>query len=317
MNRIFIMIVLCLALCPVSQAQGLPGGFDREDAPLMPAAGNWWTPTTGPGRWGIQIEVQTGSNFPLGFLGATIFTFESADPSIQTWYTLTGPYVYNSNWRQDGYIGEMELNLNQATNGICLLCEDGSLPGSPKTPDIASARLVFKDSVNAELIVGDVVHQLVKSQWGDGVQGHLDDFWGQVFGATVEASYPNTRVNAISSVEPALQAATVEFEGEAGWEVYQYSTNVLAETLSNGQIVQIPQTFQILAHREMNQYRVAWPSATASARLIFKLFPQSRMLVEGRLLQSIGFGDDPVLANILFISSPSMQSAGNSDRPWF
>ncbi|GAB4191104.1 MAG: hypothetical protein Tsb002_19510 [Wenzhouxiangellaceae bacterium] len=316
----FFSLILCALAMPLTavQAQSLGGAFNRENAALLPANGTWWTPTTGPGRWGLQIEVQTGSFFPRGFLGGAIFTFDSDDPSIPTWYNFNEAYAYNQNWRQDGYIGRMDINLGQSANGTCLLCEDGTNAGVPVTPAINSARIVFKDSVNAELIVGGVTHQLVKSQWGDGPAGHLDELWEQDFAINYEATYPNTLINGSGTIRPIRSSGgAVTYEGMDGWDSLIFVLRVFVETSQNGSGF-TDLFFQILVHKESNQYRLISPNLTSATRLEYKIFPQSRMVFEGRLIRDVGFDEDAeITSNFILITSPSMQPSGGQNRPWF
>lgn len=310
--------MLCALLTSVVHAQSFGGAFNRENEPLLPSNGNWWNPDTGDGRWGLQIEVQTGTFFPQGFLGSAIFSYNSDDPSQATWYSISQPYEYNPNWRQDGYIGQMELTLNQSSNGICLRCEDGSASGMPILSDVDSARIIFRDSMNAELQVGNITHQLIKSQWGDGVEASLDEFWQRTFRFNVEATFLDTRINGAGLITPTRAADQVNYEGISGWDVFNYTIFVVAETISTGGQVEIPQNFQLLAHKETNQYRVIYPSLTAMPHLEYKLFPQNRNLVEGRLLRSVGFpaGED-VFGNVLFMTTPSLQTVNGQPRPWY
>lgn len=301
-----------------AQAQSFGGAFNREDVALTPATGNWWSPDTGPGRWGLQIEVQTGSFFPLGFLGAAIFTYSSDDPTIPTWYSISQPYQYNPNWRSDGYIGEMELVLNQSTNGICLRCADGSASGGPLIPDVGSARLRFLDSMNAELTVGNVVHPIIKSHWGDGVEGHLDEIWGRRARFNIEATFLDTRINGAGVIAPVRQAQQVTYEGVGGWDVFNFSLIVVAETISTGRQIDVIQNFQLLSNKENNQYRLVYPGLTANPRLDLKLFPYDRSIVEGRLIDTTGFpANTTQSANALLVTIPSMQPRGTQERPWY
>jgi hypothetical protein len=319
-KKIIFLALLLLAVVSVPvQAQSLGGAFDREDVPILPSGGNWWTPDTGPGRWGLQIEVQTGTVFPLGFLGSAIFSYSSDDPSDATWYSISQPYQYNPNWRQDGYIGRMVLTLNQSRDGICLLCEDGSAAGESIVPDVSTAEIIFRDSLNAELHVGNVVHQLVKSQWGDGVEAYLDEFWRRIFRFNIEATFSGFNINGGSLIAPQRANGTVTYESQTGWEVYNYTIPTVIENIDNGVQAQAFQDFQLLVHTATNQYRVIYPRLSEDRRLEFKLFPQNRFIVEGRLLQGVGFpsGED-VTGNMLFMTTPSLQPASDgSQRPWY
>ena len=146
----------------------------------------------------------------------------------------------------------------------------------------------------------------------------MDEFWERVFRFNVEASFLDTRINGAGLISPAPATNQVSYEGVLGWDVYDYTIFVVAETVSTGVQVEIPQNFQLLVQKDTNQYRVIYPSLTASPRLEFKLFPQNRNLVEARLLRSIGFADGAEVAgNLLFMTTDSLQPLDGQPRPWF
>lgn len=280
----------------------------RDDAPIFPSSGVWWSANDGAGRWGLVIEAQEGEGFPDGQIAVTVFSFESANTQNQAWYTSARGYAFNANWREDGFIGDLQLDLVRSANGTCLLCEDGVNEGMETASDVAEdAHLLFTDSNNAIFTVGNVGHQLVKAQWGDGVNSSFDELFTRPMQFQFEANTTfsdSAQFRIIDFVLPSFGEQDVVFNGTTGWNVYDFTAR--GELDRGGNVSSIEADFQIIANPESHEFFLNMTYGGFNA--VLKMFSYSRNLHEARAVSSIvpqQLGE-VLNANALMISVPSM-----------
>lgn len=312
-----------LLLGAVALAAATPSwAFDifRDDTPIFPSTGIWWSSNDGAGRWGVVVEAQEGDGFPDGQLAITVFSYESANIQNQAWYTSADAYQFNNNWLEDGFIADMELDLIRSTEGTCLLCDDGENEGAPADSDVQDdANIVFFDSNNAILTVGGVGHPLVKAQWGDGVTRTFEDLFTRPMQVQFEAAtFPSGDAvfRFADFVTPTLAELDILFNGTGGWNVYEFSA--VGDIEVNGTILPTEADFQIIANDESHEFFMNMEYEGYTATL--KLFSFSRHLFEGRTVGSLVPGDleQDLNANVLITAVPSMNffnNPGNGPYP--
>ncbi|GAB4196790.1 MAG: hypothetical protein Tsb002_30420 [Wenzhouxiangellaceae bacterium] len=310
MNKKWVLLAL-LACMGVSQAQAQSAVELRESQPLLPAAGVWWTPQAGDGRWGLQIEVQDGLAFADGFFTAAVFSYESDSTATQAWYITSQEYVFNPDWRQDGYIAQLDLTLARTTEGTCLLCEDGEQPGEAVAADVSSAQITFFDSINAELVVDDVVHELVKAQWGDGVGKGLTDYWQRPFQVQLDLTtdvIPDSAtqwrfIDMVTPVFIAAPPATMPVEQP----FYTFNLNGVRDTITIAGPTTESVAFSFELRYDANTNTPVLSLINEELVASFDLFPLSHYLVEGRVREGSTLGGRPLSGQLLMISTPSMR----------
>lgn len=319
-QRFFFTLSLLVMLAPLAQAQSPSIPEIRDGLAVYPATGLWWTPPTGDGRWGVQVEVQSGEAFPGGWMGATIYSYESGNPQRQAWYVAAQHFSFNSNWREDGYVARMNLSLQRTANGICLTCADGGLSGNSAASDVAEAEITFFDSLNGQLRVGDVIHPLVKAQWGDGVGADARSFWHRPF--QIQAHIASTALildggftyEFIDLVEPLLTRENARFRDVDGWDVYEFTARAKNEFVTIGGPMQeiVDADFELYSHAARNEHHLVFKASSAFVDI--QLFPLSRYLIEGRSVQSTELYRE--VGQVLMMSAPSMQGPDGEPLPF-
>ena len=281
----------------------------RDDTPIFPSTGVWWSAENGDGRWGLVIEAQEGDGFPDGHIAVTVFSFESANTQNQAWYTSAQGYEFNANWRADGFIGDLQLDLVRSADGTCLLCQDGENAGEATAPDVSdTAQILFTDSNNAIFTVGNVGHQLVKAQWGDGVDRAFEDLFTRPLQIQFEANTSpsgTTNFRFIDYVVPSLVQQDASFNGTSGWNVYEFIAKGELDR-GGGNVRAVEGDFQILANDESQEIFMSMNYGGFNA--VLKVFSFSRHLFEGRGVSSIVPQDFDLFlnSNALIVSVPSM-----------
>lgn len=290
----------------------------RDDNPIFPATGVWWTANDGAGRWGVVLEGQESDGLPDGQLAVTIFSYESANTQRQAWYTSAQGYAFNANWRLDGFIGDIQLDLVQSAGGTCLLCQDNQFEGEATDPDVSDdASITFLDTNNAILTVGGVGHQLTKAQFGGGVGASYEELFTRPYQIQFEASNGSTDFRFIDFVEPLLSQENITFQGTSGWNTYGFTAS--GEINRGGGYSPIVADFEIIVNDESNEFFLNMSYNGIVTEL--KLFSFNRHMFEGRGVS--GFVpnefDTDLRSNALLISAPSMnvfRDPGNAPYPF-
>lgn len=294
----------------------------REEAPLLPANGAWWSNNTGAGRWGITVETQDSTEFlsdtdstQQAMITVNILSYEQDQPQQQAWYTSIQPYEFNADWRTDGYISELDLSLSRSANGTCLLCEDGERNGESVISEVPSATLRFIDALNAELTVGSVTHRLTKARFADGKANSTRSYWERPFQFQFESalidnntdpSSPTTNarnfnIRHFGQVTPVLVAQDQNFSGTAGWDIYRFVAEgvIIQDFLREGSggtsfgstAVDVDAgDFTIYANDQTREYFLSYdPNANGLLNVnssyvdpVLKLFPNGQHVIEGR-----------------------------------
>lgn len=294
----------------------------REEAPLLPANGAWWSNNTGAGRWGITVETQDSTEFlsdtnstQQAMITVNILSYEQNQPQQQAWYTSIQPYEFNADWRTDGFISELDLSLSRSANGTCLLCEDGERSGDSVISEVPSATLRFIDALNAELTVGSVTHRLTKARFADGKANSTRSYWERPFQFQFEsalidnnsdinpATTNSTEVNIrhFGLVTPLLVAQNQSFAESSGWDIYRFVaegavvSNSVTQGSGNSSFTSTvfeadAGEFTIFANDTTREYFLTYnPSGPALQVAGFsyvnpslKLFPYGQHVIEGR-----------------------------------
>lgn len=318
MQRFLVTLALALA-STVSFAQQSVTEM-REARPLYPATGTWWSAPAGAGRWGVQIEVQQSDRFPSGLLSAAVFSYEGDDLTRQAWYVTSQEYTFNEAWRQEGYIGKLNLNLRRTANGTCLECADGMQDGESMEAEVSDVEITFNTSTTAILRAGDVEHQLVKAEFAANAGGAgTQDFWARPFQLQFQLeSSPvisdfGLALNFIDIVEPVLDRSSQTYRDRSGWDVYQFSANgsSFSTTIAGPSSEPIFGTFELFVHPELNEYFLVLNDADESGyQAELQLFPLGRYVVEGRGMAVELPTQDPSVsgfAQVLLVTTPSMR----------
>lgn len=294
----------------------------REEAPLLPANGAWWSNNTGAGRWGITVETQDSTEFlsdtdstQQAMITVNILSYEQDQPQQQAWYTSIQPYEFNADWRTDGFISELDLSLSRSANGTCLLCEDGERNGDSVISEVPSATLRFIDALNAELTVGSVTHRLTKARFADGKANSTRSYWERPFQFQFESALidnnsdantatnnsRNLNIRHFGLVTPFLVAQNQSFSGTVGWDIYRFVAEGVVISNSNAQgsdnasftstgIEADAGDFTIYANDTTREYFLTYnPSAPALQIAgisyvdpVLKLFPNGQHVIEAR-----------------------------------
>lgn len=317
-KSILIISSALLALSSVANVQAQSIAEIRDELALYPATGLWWTPGGGEGRWGVQIEVQTGQDYLDGWIGATVYSYAADGSGEQAWYAVGREYEYNFYWREDGYISKLDLQLQRTANGTCLTCEDGSLEGETVASDVTDAEITFFDSLNGELRIGDVVHPLVKAQWGDGVGASSMDFWMQPFQFQADITISSDDDGSvhwrfIDFVQP-LPGDT-DGTHEDAYEFMARGEQVVMSADGGMTTEAVNVNFEIVANDSINEYSLLFYHDDAEVNI--RLFPMNRNIIEGRSVEAFSsLQDGETYGQVLMVTTPSMQDISGETLPY-
>jgi hypothetical protein len=324
-------LLILAALSGFSQSVQAQDGMTalREARPLFPATGVWWTNADGAGRWGVQIELQESAAFPDGLLTAAVFSYEADDLSRQAWYVVNQAYNFNPQWRDDGYIGRLQLSLRRTANGTCLECEDGAQAGESVDSEVGDVEITFHSSTNATLRVGSVNHELVKAEFGTTSNNTSRTYWERPFEFIMQVEsegITDTFGRGLimrAQATPEFIRANEGILGIDGWDLYE--AVVPAELFDNSDTgtmrVATQAELELFVHPVLNRYLLVVDAFSNAGTLLsvgttLELFPTSRYVIEGRALNTfILFGDllRSGTGQSLMISTPSMRGGDGSE----
>lgn len=300
----------------------------REARPLFPATGVWWTNPDGAGRWGVQIELQESAAFPDGLLTAAVFSYEADDLSRQAWYVVNQAYSFNPQWRDNGYIGRLQLILRRTSNGTCLECEDGAQAGEGVDSEVGDVEITFHSSTNATLRVGSVSHELVKAEFATASGNTSRAYWERPFEFVMQVESDGITETfgrgliMRAQATPEFSRANEGILGIDGWDLYEaVAPAQLFENSDAGTMKVATQAeLELFVHPVLNRYLLVVDAFSNAGTLLsvgttLELFPTSRYVIEGRALNTfILFGDllRSGTGQSIMMSTPSMRGGDGS-----
>lgn len=313
-----------LLLSPLGQAQETISA-QRESRPIYPATGTWWSELDGNGRWGVQVEVQENSLLPEGLFTAAVFSYEADNPEQQAWYVSNQAYEFNPNWRADGFIGRMQMDLRRTEGGTCLVCPDGQRQGETVPAEVRDVEIIFQDATNATLRVGNINHRLSKAEYVTTQGAGTQEFWARPFQVQFRLQSPvisdyAAELTAVGVVEPGLNRAQATFRDRSGWDVYQFQlpAEFAFLTIAGPRTEPAQANFELYVHPELNEYYLVLVDNSENQFVSeMRLFPLSRYVVEGRPLRAGSNDGLPgYSAEVLLVNTPSMRAPNNQVLPY-